>query len=290
LVNVPLGVLTIVLTVLGVPPSPRSPRRLDVAGLALAALALGAVTGGLIEAGQRGWTDPVAVVPVVLGLGAGVLFVVVERRQADPMLPMTMFSSRAFSGGAVAGGIFNFCLYGALLAVSLVLQGPLGQTAVRAGLAVLPLTLAVGIGSTVSARLTARVGSRLPMLLGYGAGALGAATLALAGGSGPLWLVVLGATVLGFCSVAMPAMTAVTMSGVDAAHTALGSGVLNTARQSGGALGAAVFGALLGVTGAPSLAAPMLVGVAAYLVAIGATVVTTAPGPGRGTIAVHRPT
>jgi DHA2 family methylenomycin A resistance protein-like MFS transporter len=128
------------------------------------------------------------------------------------------------------------------------------------------------------------------MLLGYGAGALGAATLALAGGSGPLWLVVLGATVLGFCSVAMPAMTAVTMSGVDAAHTSLGSGVLNTARQSGGALGAAVFGALLAVTGAPSLTAPMLVGGAAYLVAIGATVVTTGPGPGRGTTAVHCPT
>ena len=275
LVNVPVCVLAIVLIRLGVGESVRRERRTDPAGLVLGAVALGALTGGLIDAGQRGWGDPLPGGLVLLGLAGGVLFVLVERRRAEPVLPMSLFTSRAFSGGAAAGGLFNFCLYGALLAVSLFLQGPLGESAFRAGLLVLPLTLAVGIGSTLSARLTARLGPRPPMLTGYGLGALGAGILALAGATGPVWVVVLGATVLGFCSIAMPALTALTMSGVDPAHTGLGSGVLNTARQAGGALGAAVLGSLLGATGAVSLTAAMLGAVLAYLLALGITVVAT---------------
>jgi MFS transporter, DHA2 family, methylenomycin A resistance protein len=274
-VNVPVCVLAIALTLGSVPESPRRERRTDLPGLVLGVLALGSLTGGLIEGGRLGWGDVAAWGPIAVGLGAAALFVVVERRRAEPMLPLTMFSSRRFSGGTVAGGLFNFCLYGALLAISLFLQGPLGESAFRAGMVVLPLTVAVGIGSTTSARLIARVGSRPPMLAGYGAGALGAAILALAGASGPVWLVVVGATVLGFCSLAMPAMTAVTMSGVDPARTGLGSGVLNTSRQAGGALGAAVFGTLLTVAGPMSLTWPMVGAVVAYVVAIGATLVAT---------------
>ncbi len=277
LVNVPVCLVTIVLTSVSVVESSRRERRTDPVGLVLGIVALGALTGGVIEAGQRGWTDPLSLGLVVVGLLGGVVFVLAERRRAEPMLPMTMFSSRPFSGGTVAGGVFNFCLYGTLLVVSLFLQGTLGQSAFRAGMFVLPLTVAVGFGATLSGRLTARFGPRPPMLGGYVMGALGTGILALAGSGGPLWLVVTGSVVLGFCSIAMPAMTSVTMSGVDAAHTGLGSGVLNTARQAGGALGAAVFGTLLTVGGAESLTGPMIAALLAYLVAIGATVVATAP-------------
>ena len=277
LVNVPFSLVTIALVYLSVVESPRRERRTDPAGLVLGIVALGALTGGLIEAGQRGWTDPLSVALIVVGVLGGVGFVLVERRRTEPMLPLSMFSSRPFSGGAVAGGVFNFCLYGTLLVVALFLQSVLGESAFRAGMLVLPLTVAVGIGATVSGRLTARFGPRLPMLAGYGMGALGTVVLAFAGPTGPLWLVVTGSVVLGFCSIAMPAMTSVTMSGVDPAHTSLGSGVLNTARQAGGALGAAVFGTLLTVGGAMSLTWPMIGALVAYLLAIGATFVATAP-------------
>ncbi len=277
LINVPVCVVTIALAYLSVVESPRRERKTDPVGLVLGIVALGALTGGLIEAGQRGWTDAFSLALIGVGIVGAVVFVLAERRRAEPMLPMSMFSSRPFSGGSAAGGIFNFCLYGTLLVVSLFLQGTLGESAFRAGMFVLPLTVAVGIGATLSGRLTARFGSRLPMLGGYVMGALGTVILALAGSTGPLWLVVTGSVVLGFCSIAMPAMTSVTMSGVDSAHTGLGSGVLNTARQAGGALGAAVFGTLLTVGGAESLTWPMIGALVAYLVAIGATLVATAP-------------
>lgn len=90
-------------------------------------------------------------------------------------------------------------------------------------------------------------------------------------------VIVTGATLLGCCSLAMPAMTSVAMSTADPTRTGLASGVFNTARQSGGALGVALLGALLhrdSATGG-SLAVPMLAVAVAYLAAAGATMVAT---------------
>jgi DHA2 family methylenomycin A resistance protein-like MFS transporter len=273
LVNVPVCLIAIVMIGRWAAEAPtRRSGPLDVAGLVLGTLALAALASGLIEAGQRGWTHPV---PVTLMIGGALLvpiFVLVERRSREPMVPMWIFASRRFSAGTGAGFLFNFCLYGALLCVSLFLQGPLGQPPFAAGMQILPLTLAVGIGATVSGRVTARFGPRVPMLIGFGAGATGAALLMTAGS---LEDVVAGAAVLGFCSFAMPAMTSVVMSDVAAHRAGLASGVLNTARQAGGALGAAVLGSLLIVGSGMSLRIPMAVIIVAYVAAIGLTLLAT---------------
>jgi MFS transporter, DHA2 family, methylenomycin A resistance protein len=113
---------------------------------------------------------------------------------------------------------------------------------------------------------------RRAMLMGYRAGAAGAALLVSAGS---LEHVVVGAAVLGFCSFAMPAMTSVVMSDVAAHRAGLASGVLNTARQAGGALGAAVLGSLLVVGSGMSLRIPMVVIIVAYVAAIGLTLLAT---------------
>jgi len=276
LVNVPVCLVAIAMLGLWATESP--PRRagpLDVAGLVLGTLALAGLAGGLIEAGQRGWTHPVPLCLVVGGALLGPVFVLVERRAGEPMVPMRIFASRPFSTGTGVGFLFNFCLYGALLCLSLVLQGPFAQPAFAAGMQILPLTVAVALGAAVSGRLVARFGARVPMLIGLGAGATGAAFLLVAGESGSLQLVVAAGVVLGFCSVAMPAMTSVVMSAVGADRAGLGSGVLNTARQAGGALGAAVLGSLLVVGSGMSLRIPMAVVVAAYAVAIGLTLLAT---------------
>ncbi|GAB3433330.1 hypothetical protein GCM10027569_83070 [Flindersiella endophytica] len=79
-------------------------------------------------------------------------------------------------------------------------------------MSIFPLTVAIGVGAFASGRLTARFGSRIPMPAGYAFGAVGAAVLLTTGPSGPLPTVVLGVTLLGFCSIAMPAMSAVTLA------------------------------------------------------------------------------
>jgi DHA2 family methylenomycin A resistance protein-like MFS transporter len=279
LLNVPVCAVTIVMMYLFVVESPRhGDRKMDWFGLVSGTVALSAITGGLIEAGRLGWTQPIPLALMLGGLAVGVLFVLGERARRQPMLPMRIFSSRPFSAATAAGGIFNFSLYGTLLCLSLFLQGPMGESAFAAGMLILPLTITVGIGATLSGRLTARFGPRIPMLLGYSFGAIGAALLVFAGPHGPLPLVLAGSITLGFCSIAMPAMTSVVMAAADKSLTGLASGVLNTARQGGGALGTAVLGALLTVGDAGAamlLRVPMLVVILAYLIAIGCTFMST---------------
>jgi DHA2 family methylenomycin A resistance protein-like MFS transporter len=279
LVNVPLCAVAAVIIRARVAEAPRyRATKLDPGGLVLGTVALASVTGGLIEAGQLGWENPVPLALIAGGALIAAVFTCVEYRHSAPMLPLRIFAGRRFSAAAGAGLIFNFCLYGALLCVSVFLQGPLGQSALRTGMFLLPLAVAVGLGSSLSGRLTARLGPRIPMLTGYAAGAAGAVVLLAAGRSGPPALVVCGTALLGFCSIAMPAMTSVAMSTADPRRTGLASGVLNTARQAGGALGAAVLGTLLTVhSGSPgmSLTVPMAVAIAAYAVAIGCTILAT---------------
>jgi MFS transporter, DHA2 family, methylenomycin A resistance protein len=276
LVNVPVCLAAIVMIRRWAAESPaRQAGPLDLPGLVLGTSALACLAGGIIEGGQLGWGHPLALSLVAGGMLLVPVFVAVERRSGEPMVPMLIFASRRFSAGTGVGFLFNFCLYGSLLCLSVFLQGPLGQSAFAAGMQIFPLTVAICIGATLSGRLTGRFGARVPMLIGLGAGGAGACLLLVAGPSGPLPLVVTGAAVLGCCSFAMPAMTSVVMSGVGADRAGLGSGVLNTARQAGGALGAAVLGSLLVVGSGMSLRVPMAVTVAAYVAAIGLTLLAT---------------
>jgi DHA2 family methylenomycin A resistance protein-like MFS transporter len=126
----------------------------------------------------------------------------------------------------------------------------------------------VGAGSLASGRLTARLGPRPPMIAGLTLAAAGTALLATAGTSTPLALIVAGSLLIGLISLAMPAMTAAVVGATGPEHAGVASGVLNAARQSGGALGVAVLGSLLGRGHALSLHVPLLVATAGYLVAI----------------------
>jgi DHA2 family methylenomycin A resistance protein-like MFS transporter len=255
--------------------------RFDWAGLVFGTSALALLVGGLIEFGQPGQRLVLAPALLIGACLTGWAFVVAERRSSEPMVPASLFTRRRFTPGVSAGFLFNFCLYGVLLALSLLLQSVLHQPAFRSGLLIVPLTVAIGVGATCSGRLTARFGSRAPMLAGYTAGGLGAMVIAVGGSLGSLELIVAGAALLGFCSLAMPAMTAAVMAASDRDRPGLASGVLNTARQTGGALGVAVLGTLLhvdnGSRGADSASVvlPMVAAVLGYLVAIGCTVLAT---------------
>jgi DHA2 family methylenomycin A resistance protein-like MFS transporter len=164
--------------------------------------------------------------------------------------------------------LFNLVLYGTLLCLSLYLQQARHESVLATGLLLLPSSVFVGAGSLASGRLTARLGPRPPMIAGLALAAAGTALLATAGPSTPLALIVAGSLLIGLISLAMPAMTAAVVGAAGREHAGVASGVLNAARQSGGALGVAVLGSLLGRGHALSLHVPLLVATAGYLVAI----------------------
>jgi MFS transporter, DHA2 family, methylenomycin A resistance protein len=280
LVNVPVCALTAWLLRRHVRESGRDPsRRADLPGLALGMAALAGVTAGFITAGQDGWLAPLPDALLTAGVVAAVAFVVTERRAAAPMLPLGLFRSREFSAATAVGVLFNLCLYGALICLSLFLQQARHESALSTGLLILPFSLAVGAGSLASGPLTARTGPRLPMTAGLGLAAAGAAVLAAGGPGTPLWILVAGSIVLGLCSLAMPAMTAVVVGSAGREHAGVASGILNAARQSGGALGVALLGSLLAGSGhAMSLHVPLAVAAAGYVAAAALAAIAIRPG------------
>ncbi len=141
-------------------------RRVDVAGAALVALGLAGTVFALIEQGRLGWGDPLVWGPLVVGVAALVVFVLWERRVADPVLPLRLFAVRNFS----AGNLTTAFVYGALafggFVVVLFLQQVAGYSATAAGLAMLPVTLLMLVLSSRAGALAGRYGARVFMTAG----------------------------------------------------------------------------------------------------------------------------
>ncbi|SFW91131.1 MFS transporter [Amycolatopsis australiensis] len=261
-VNVPVGIIGIVLTrrAVGHPPRHES-TRLDVAGQVSGTAALAAVVAGFIESGHAGWAAPATLLLLAGGVVAGAVFVAVENRVADPVIPLPVLKIRTFAVATGIGGLFNFCLYGTLFCLALFLQRAWQLGALTAGLALVPLTMAVGLNAFFSGRLTGRFGPRVPMIAGASAGLAGSVGFALLPADRALVPFVVVSLVFGCCSLAMPAMTSLAMNSLPG-KAGLAAGVLNASRQTGGAIGVALVGALLPATG-------MWLVAAAYVLVVG---------------------
>ncbi len=253
-----------------VPDSPRHLRRLDLRGATIGAGALGPGTAALIEFGQgRG---ALAAGLAAAAAAAGWAFVASQRWGRNPMLPPGMLVAGPFRGAVLTGLLFNFALYGALLVVGLALQDVHGFGVLATGTAILPMTIIVGIGSTTSGFITARTGPRAPMIAGFGCAAAGALVVSL-GAAHPA-VIVTGMGLIGLASLAMPAMTAVALGAAPPEHAGLAGAVLNCARQAGGALGVAGFGALYNAAGRTATALAVTFCAVAVILVVG--VVTSA--------------
>ncbi|MEU4670656.1 MFS transporter [Amycolatopsis sp. NPDC023774] len=244
-VNVPVGLIAIALTRRYVAETTaRRQARIDGVGQVLGTAALACVVAGFIEAGHSGWADATTLVLVGAGVVAGTAFVVAEKAIAVPVLPLGVLRVRAFAVATAIGGLFNFCLYGTLFCLALFLQRVWHLNTLVAGLALVPLTLAVGLNAFVSGRLTHRIGSRLPIVAGSLTALVGAAGMAVLPDERSPVLLVVFSVVFGFCSLAMPAMTSLAMNALPG-KAGIAAGVLNAARQTGGAVGVALVGGLL---------------------------------------------
>jgi len=180
---------------------------------------------------------------------AGVSFYFAEAKSAEPMLPFGLFHQPNFSPSVVFGTIMNLTFYGMIFVLSLYLQQARGYSALGTGLAYLPMMTTFIISNVASGMVAARTGPRVPMILGAAVTLAGYAMLSQFGSATPYVAMLIPFIVLpagmGF---AIPAMTAAVLSSVDRKRSGTASAVLNASRQTGGAIGVAGFGALVGNT------------------------------------------
>ncbi|WP_212612648.1 MFS transporter [Pseudonocardia hierapolitana] len=252
LVNVPVVLAALVAVPRLVPAGTARPeRRGDAPGAVLAAVGLVAAVFTVIDAGEHGFR-PLTVAGLAVALVCVAGFVARERHANAPMLPLDLLRLPAFVGPNLAAGAMNLVVNGLLFVTTLFLQGVQHRGPVAAGVALLPMFVPLAFLAPPAGRLVARFGPR-PLLVGGAlVAALGAAGYALLEPASG-YLTLLPALVgLGVGAGLFTApVVAAAMSAVPAERSGLASGINNTARQTGTALGVAVFGAVAGGTAVP---------------------------------------
>ncbi|MFE4665624.1 MFS transporter [Streptomyces sp. NPDC056716] len=249
LLNVPLALVCVPVALRHVPESSdgKPHARFDVLGACLGALSLALVTYALIEA--RSGTA-VVVVTAILGVAAGVAFVMVERRRADPMMPLEIFSSRQFT----AVNLVTLCVYAAFggffFLTVLQLQVVSGYSALAAGTALLPTTVLMLLFSARSGELATKIGPRIPLTVGPLLCAVGLLLMTRVGEHASYLVDVLPALLvmgLGMVTLVAP-LTATVLASVDTSRAGLASGINNAAARAAGLIAVAALPLISGMS------------------------------------------
>ena len=245
-INPPVTVLCVLGVALWVPPAERSAgKRLDVRGLALATTALAAAVYAVIAAGAGTWSGVAVAAPVSLAAVAALYRT--ERIVPAPLLPPAVFRSPAFRAANASALIMNLTSNGLLFVVTRYLQSVQGRSAFTAGLMMLAMCVPVPLMAWAAGRATARRGPVPVLLAGAVMAGAGQLSLLLVGAASPYVLLLPTLLLVGAgIGIFVSPVVAMSIRAVPPDRSGLASGINNTARQAGTALGVAIYGAAAG--------------------------------------------
>jgi predicted MFS family arabinose efflux permease len=245
---VPLGVITFALAVFYVTESraESAARRLDLPGVVTSAVALFALTYALIEGNVSGWTAPLILGAFAVAAVSAAAFLVIEARVGQPMVDLSMFRRREFSGGSVTMMIWAFGILGIYFFTSIYLQQTLGFSPVEAGLAFVPMALTVAVFASIAPRVEARAGAHRTVAAGMLLMVVGLILFARLGEHAGYTSLLPGFILFGAGAGLMNVpVTNASMQAVPAARAGIASALINASREVAGLLGITVIGAVL---------------------------------------------
>ena len=248
LVNLPVGLIAIVLTALFVPESKADhARRIDPIGQVLVIAALATLTYGIIDAPRAGWTSARTLTLFAIAVGCFVGLVVYELRRREPLIEIRFFRSVPFAGASItAVGVFA-AVGGFLFLNTLYLQNARGLSPLEAGLYTLPMAGAMLVASPVSGRILASRGARLPLVIGSVALIVSGLLLTTVTSTTSDLLLFVAYLLFGIgTGMINPPITNTAITGMPPSQAGVAAAVASTSRQVGATLGVAVLGALAG--------------------------------------------
>lgn len=272
MLNIPLGIVAVVMTMRFTPTSPRVAGKLDVYGQISIALCLALLTYGLTQVSGLGW----GVIPLTsIGFAAValVVFMLVETKVQAPMLPARLARNSVLLAMMFTGAVINLTFYGVVFLLSLYFQTILHYDAVHTGLAFFPLTAVMTVSSLTSARLARYFSSLKIMTAGLALQVVGFVLLSRIGPDSSSWLLNGALIIVGIGSAStVPSMNNSMLAAVSQSDAGMASGLMSSARQLGGVIGVAVFGILISQQGVEAfthgMSVSMLLCVAVLLICI----------------------
>ncbi|MEG8277090.1 DHA2 family efflux MFS transporter permease subunit [Streptomyces sp. AHA2] len=249
--NVPLGLALLPLARLRLAESRGTGAPLDIAGTLLASGGLFGIVYGLVRGPADGWTSSLVLTGLVAGGALLVTFVLYSTRAENPMLPMRLFRSRAFSGINAASLLMFLGMFGSIFLLSQYMQGVLGYSPTEAGLRMLPWTGMPMLVAPVAGILADRIGGRPVVATGLFLQALGLGYMSVVATADASYTAQLPALIISGIGMALffaPASHLV-MSSVLPQEQGIASGANNALREVGGALGVAVMASIFAAQG-----------------------------------------
>jgi EmrB/QacA subfamily drug resistance transporter len=252
-VNVPIGIAALVAT-FAIIPDIRPGRRhgWDIVGTILATSGLFGVIFGLIEGERFNWgqiASSVITIPEVIGAGVLLLvaFVIWERYQPEPLVPLSLFEERNFAVANWMAAAIAFGMMSLFLPIIIYLQSVRDFSALTAGLTLAPMSLTSMFVAPVAGRMADRIGGKYILMTGVLVFAIGFGTITFVAEPDSTWINFLLPAIVAGAGMGMTfaPMTTVAMRNISPRMAGAASGVLNTTRQVGAAIGSAVVGALL---------------------------------------------
>jgi len=258
-INVPIGIAVTVLTPLFVTETPRQRGRFDLTGAITSTAGVAALVYGFLRTASNGWGDRLGLAAFAAAAVLLVAFVLTETRAPQPITPLRLFASVGRSGSYVARVLVVAGMFGVFYFGTQFVQDVLGFSALRAGVAFLPVTVLLFAVSRLAPRLMARVGPYRLLVAGLVPAVIGMAWLSrLSPGTG-YWAGVFGPLVLlgiGMGAAFVPLTTA-SLAGVRPEDSGAASSMVNVMQQLGASVGLAVLVAVFGTASRNVLAHPV---------------------------------
>ena len=257
LINVPLVIAVVLITLRHVPETrnPDASGRVDMLGALLTLVGLTGLSYGLVSGPSLGWNSPLVLLALLGSVVACAAFVAVERRVAEPLVPLGIFRSLQFSATNVVTLLLYAVMSGIFFLMPIELQQVAHYSPTASGASLLPITFCLLVFSRYSGALAARIGPRLQMSVGPLVVAAGMVLYTRIDASGGYALEVLPAVFvfgLGLAITVAP-LTATALSSAPDEHAGIASAVNNTVARAGGMLAIAILPAAAGITGASYL-------------------------------------